>query len=96
MAFARKVEGHKDEKACLQLELEEIEKDWQRMEDRFGDEGTDYEVKKLKLHWSEIEKFLSLIISLTSRLSKIVTALENMEWNGVDERYELEKKKINL
>ena len=60
------------------------------------EEGSDYEVKKLKLHWSEIEKIVSLILSLTGRLSKIVTALENMEWNGVDERNELERKRYKL
>eukprot|EP00090_Calanus_glacialis_P021914 TRINITY_DN33795_c0_g1_i1.p1 TRINITY_DN33795_c0_g1~~TRINITY_DN33795_c0_g1_i1.p1 ORF type:complete len:207 (+),score=68.22 TRINITY_DN33795_c0_g1_i1:22-621(+) len=96
LAIVRKVERLKDEEACLQLELEEIEKDWQRMEDRFGDAGSDYEVKKFKLHWSEIEKIVSLILSLTGRLSKIVTALENMEWNGVDERNELERKRDKL
>jgi hypothetical protein len=96
LALIRKVEWFKDEEACLHLELEEIEKDWQRMEDRFGDWGTDYEVKKLKLHWSEIEKIVSLILSLTGRLLKIVAAVDNMEWNGVDERYELEKKRDKL
>ena len=44
---------------------------------------------KFKLHVSEIEKIVSLILSLVGRLFKIVTALENMEWNGVDERYDM-------
>ena len=46
-----------------------------------------YEVDKLKLHILEIEKIISLVVSLTYRLIPLDTSLVNAEWNGVEERY---------
>ena len=55
-----------------------------------------YEVDKFKLHILETEKITSLILSLKHRLVPIEFALHNLEWNGVDERYDLERKRDKL
>ena len=39
---------------------------------------------------------MTLILSLTGRLVKVVNILDNMEWNGVDEREDLERKRDKL
>ena len=44
----------------------------------------------------EIEKIISLVMSLMYRLMPIESSLNNIEWNGVEERYELERRKEKL
>ena len=44
----------------------------------------------------EIEKIISLVMSLMYRLMPIESSLNNIEWNGVEERYELERRKDKL
>jgi len=51
---------------------------------------------KYKLHIQEIEKIISLVMSLMYRLMPIESSLNNIEWNGVEERYELERRKEKL
>ena len=44
----------------------------------------------------EIEKIISLVMSLMYRLVPLERTLHNMEWNGVEERYELERRREKL
>ena len=55
-----------------------------------------YEVDKYKLHIAEIDKIVNLILSLKYRLAPVENALTNVDWNGVDERYHLERKRDKL
>jgi hypothetical protein len=96
LSLVTKLEVLKEEESCIELECVENGKELQRLEERFREAATDYEVAKFKLHGSEIEKIVSLILSLTGRLVKIVNALDNMDWNGVDERDDLERKRDKL
>ena len=55
-----------------------------------------YEVDKFKLHILEIEKITALILGLKHRINQVESSLNNFEWNGVDERYDLEMKQEKL
>ena len=37
-----------------------------------------------------------MILSVTGRLAKVTNTIENIEWNGVEEREELDRKKEKL
>ena len=67
-----------------------------KVEERLKEAATNYETNKFRIHNSDIEKIVSLILCLTGRLLKILSALDNMEWNGVEERDDLEKKRDTL
>ena len=71
------------------MELKEIE-------DKLIHVASIYEVDKFKLHILEIDKIMYLTIGLRYRLSSIESALNNLEWNGVDERDDLERKRDKL
>ena len=96
LSLVTKLEVMREEESCLELECEENEKEWKKLDKKFRETATGYHADKFKLHGSEIEKIVSLILSLTGRLVKIVNALDNMEWNGVDERDDLERKRDKL
>jgi len=55
-----------------------------------------YEVDKFKLHILEIEKIMALILGLKHRLEQVECSLNSFEWNGVDERFDLERKREKL
>ena len=54
------------------------------------------EVNKYKLPILEVEKCVRLLLSLWHRLTPIEASLDYMDWNGADERYELERKRDKL
>ena len=95
-SLTKKVQMLEEEERCIEKEFLEIDKEMEEMEERFNVKATDYEVKKLRLHGSEIEKIISLILSLTGRLGKILSDLDSVKWNGVEERVELEGKRDKL
>ena len=66
------------------------------MRERFSNSASDSLVKKFDLHKTEIEKIVALFISLTGRLVKVVNKLENIDWNGVEEREDLDRKRNKL
>ena len=71
----------------LHTEIQETLRVLKRLEDKMRIVARTYEVDKLRLHIQEIEKIISLIVSLTYRLIPVDTSLANMEWNGVEERF---------
>ena len=70
----------------LKTEIQETLRALKRLEDKMRIVAKTYEVDKLKLHIQEIEKIISLIVSLTYRLIPVQHSLVNIEWNGVEER----------
>ena len=70
----------------LKTEIQETLRSLKRLEDKMRIVAKTYEVDKLKLHIQEIEKIISLIVSLTYRLIPVQHSLVNIEWNGVEER----------
>ena len=55
-----------------------------------------YEIDKYNLHINEIEKIMSLILGLKHRINHVDSSLDNYEWKGVDERFDLERKREKL
>jgi len=55
-----------------------------------------FEIDKFKLHIAEIGKIVSLILSLSGRLAKLENALLGLEWNGVEERDDMEQRRDRL
>jgi hypothetical protein len=96
LALLTKVEAMREEESCLELEYEENELECNKLEDRFREVAEGSKVEKFLIHWSEIKKIVALILSLTGRLVKVVNILDNMEWNGVDEREDLQRKRDKL
>ena len=89
--------GHlEDEEKFIRKELQDIDEDMRKIEERLKETATDYEVNKFRLHGSDIEKIVSLVLSLTGRIEKILGSLDNMDWNGVEERDDLERKRDKL
>ena len=86
----------REKEYILSEEYENIVLEFKKIEDNLKDVATVYEVNKYKLHILEIEKIARLLLSLGHRLKPLETALDNMEWNGVDERYDLERKRDKL
>ena len=70
----------------LQSEIQDTLRTLKRLEDKMRIVARTYEVDKLRLHIEEIEKIISLIVSLTYRLIPVENSLTSMEWNGVEER----------
>ena len=70
----------------LKTEIQETLRALKRLEDKMRIVAQTYEVDKLKLHIQEIEKIISLIVSLTYRLIPVDNSLANIDWNGVEER----------
>ena len=70
----------------LKTEIQETFRALKRLEDKMRIVARTYEVDKLKLHIQEIEKIISLIVSLTYRLIPVDNSLANIDWNGVEER----------
>ena len=70
----------------LKTEIQETLRALKRLEDKMRIVARTYEVDKLKLHIQEIEKIISLIVSLTYRLIPVDNILANIDWNGVEER----------
>ena len=66
----------------LELELEAVAKT--------------YEVDKFKLQVEELGKVVSLLLSLSGRLVRVENALLGLDWNGVEEREELEGRRTKL
>ena len=91
-----KMELMREEESCLEQENHENEEKWNNLQEIFTQVAPDWLVQKFHLHKSEIEKIVALVLSLTGRLVKITNTLENVEWNGVEEREELDKKKRKL
>ena len=91
-----KVGQLEEEEKIIFKELEDIDNDIMKIEERLKEAATNYETNKFRLHNSDIEKIVSLILCLTGRLLKILSALDNMEWNGVEERDDLAKKRDKL
>jgi len=80
----------------LKTEIQETLRALKRLEDKMRIVARTYEVDKLKLHIQEIEKIISLIVSLTYRLIPVDNSLANIDWNGVEERYDLERRRAKL
>ena len=74
------------EESWLKTEIQETLRSLKRLEDKMRIVARTYEVDKLKLHIQEIEKIISLIVSLTYRLIPVDNILANIDWNGVEER----------
>ena len=91
-----KMELMREEESSLEQENQENEEKWEDLQDRFSEVAPDWLVQKFDLHKSEIEKIVALILSLTGRLVKVTNTLENIEWNGVEERDELDRKQKKL
>ena len=70
----------------LKTEIQETLRALKRLADKMRIVARTYEVDKLKLHIQEIEKIISLIVSLTYRLIPVDNILANIDWNGVEER----------
>ena len=84
--IAHKLDLMRTKESWLQTEIQETLRVLKRLEDKMRILARTYEVDKLRLHIQEIEKIISLIVSLTYRLIPVDTSLANMEWNGVEER----------
>jgi hypothetical protein len=67
-----------------------------KIEDNLENVARIHEVYKFKHHVLEIEKIMYLTLGLKYRLSSIEATLDNLEWNGVDERYDLERRRDKL
>ena len=52
--------------------------------------------EKFKRHIKEVEKIVSLIFGLSGRLARTENTLNNCDWNGIEERDDLERKKEKL
>ena len=94
--LSKKVEQLEEEEKVIGEELQDIKNEISKIEERLKEAATNYEVNKFRIHGSDIEKIVSLILCLTGRLVKILSALKNMEWNGVEETYNLETKRDKL
>ena len=85
--IAHKLDLMRSKESWLHTEIQETLRVLKRLEDKMRIVARTYEVDKLRLHIQEIEKIISLIVSLTYRLIPVDTSLANMEWNGVEERF---------
>ena len=85
--IAHKLDLMRTKESWLHTEIQETLRVLKRLEDKMRIVARTYEVDKLRLHIQEIEKIISLIVSLTYRLIPVDTSLANMEWNGVEERF---------
>ena len=94
--LSKKVEQLEEEEKVIGEELQDIKNEISKIEERLKEAATNYEVNKFRIHGSDIEKIVSLILCLSGRLVKILSALKNMEWNGVEETCNLETKRDKL
>ena len=86
----------RDKEARILEECHQTCMELNKVEDKLINVARLYEVDKFKLHILEIEKIMYLTLGLKYRLSLIESALNNLEWNGVDERDDLERKRDKL
>ena len=70
--------------------------EFKKMEFKLTSMARIYEVDKFKLHIKELDMITSLIIGLEHRLEPVERSLDNLEWNGAEERHDLEKKRLKL
>jgi len=91
-----KLKSMRSKESWIQAENQENSQGFKRIEEKLRIIARTYEVDKFKLHIMEIEKIMSLILGLSYRLIPVEHSLYNMEWNGVDERYDLERKRDKL
>ena len=82
----KKLELMRTKESWLQSEIQDTLRSLKRLEDKMRLVAKTYEVDKLRLHIEEIEKIISLIVSLTYRLVPVENSLSSLEWNGVEER----------
>jgi len=94
--IAHKLDLMRTKESWLKTEIQETLRALKRLEDKMRIVARTYEVDKLKLHIQEIEKIISLIVSLTYRLIPVDNSLANIDWNGVEERYDLERRRAKL
>ena len=80
----------------LQEEIQYTSTQFKKIEHKLVEVARMYEVDKFKLHILEIEKIMALILGLKHRLEQVEFSLNNFEWNGVDERFDLERKRNKL
>ena len=80
----------------IQEEIQYTSLEFKKIEDKLVDVARMYEVDKFKLHILEIEKIMALILGLKHRMTQVESALNNFEWNGVEERFDLERKRDKL
>ena len=81
-----KLELMRTKESWLQSEIQDTLRSLKRLEDKMRLVARTYEVDKLRLHIEEIEKIISLIVSLTYRLVPVENSLSSLEWNGVEDR----------
>ena len=86
----------REDETCLTKEYQANKESWRMLEERFFDVVDRSKAEKLHTHSQEIEKIVALASSLSGRLSKVMQAIDSCEWNGVEEREELERKKCKL
>merc|ERR1719410_2426561 len=86
----------KSKESWLLMEIQETLRGFNKIEEKMRVVARTYELDKYKLHIEEIEKIISLVMSLMYRLVPLERSLNNMEWNGVEERYELERRRDKL
>ena len=82
----KKLELMRTKESWLQSEIQDTLRSLKRLEEKMRLVAKTYEVDKLRLHIEEIEKIISLIVSLTYRLVPVENSLSSLEWNGVEER----------
>lgn len=91
-----KLSINREKETILEVEKRECKDKSFHLVSSFASSSTIYEVDKLKLHLEEMNIITSLVLSLAGRMAKTENELLNMDWNGIDERYDLEMKRSKL
>lgn len=99
----------REEDSCLRLEWRLHSEQCRSLESGLELVARTYEIDKFRLQVSagdftmltisqmvELGKIVSLLLSLSGRLVKVENALLSLDWNGVEEREELEARRAKL
>jgi len=91
-----KLEVLREEESCLSLEWSLFTERCRSLESGLELVARTYEIDKFRLQMVELGKIVSLLLSLSGRLVKVENALLSLDWNGVEEREELEGRRTKL
>ena len=89
-------EVSREEETELRLLWNSNMQECRQLEDELTKVAKTMEMDKFKLHLVEFGKMVSLLIGLSGRLVKVESALKSLNWNGPEERDELEARKTKL
>ena len=92
----RRLDLMHEKEDMIHEEINLTDMEFKQIEDELKEVARMYEVDKFKLHILEIEKIMNLILGLKHRISRVESSLDNFEWNSVDERDDLERKRDKI